>query len=100
MNQLLRDRSSTWIFVVGCVAVTIGVVLHLPMYWMGRMDGFRLSGMAMDSGMIAGMGLILLGTAMACFGLMPRNIAAQIHASRHISVAAPKTRRFHSRISA
>ncbi|MFC0589316.1 MFS transporter [Novosphingobium aquiterrae] len=90
MAQLLRDRSNTWIFVAGCAAVTLGVLLHLPMFWMGRMDGFRLAGMTMDSEMIAGMGLIIAGIAAACYGMMPRNIAAQIHASRHISVAAPE----------
>ena len=90
MTQVLRDRSNVWIFAAGAAAVTLGVLLHLPMFWMGRMDHFRLSGMAMDSGMLAGMALIVAGIAMACFGMLPKNVAQQIHASRHISVAAPE----------
>ena len=90
MTQLLRDRSHVWIFVLGAAAVTLGVVLHLPMFWMARMDHFRLAGMAMDSGMLAGMGLIVGGIAMACYGMLPKNVAQQVHASRHISVAAPE----------
>ena len=90
MDQLLHGRSNVWIFIAGAAAVTLGVVLHLPMFWMGRMDHFKLAGMAMDTPMLAGMGLIVAGIAMACYGLLPKNLAAQIHASRHISVAAPE----------
>ncbi len=42
-------RPHFWFFVAGCVAVTAGVVLHLPMFWMGRDMGFRLAGMPMDA---------------------------------------------------
>ena len=90
MAQLLRDRSNVWIFIAGVAAVTLGVLLHLPMFWMGRMDHFKLAGMAMDTPMLAGMGLIMAGIAMACYGLLPKNVAAQVQASRHISVAAPE----------
>src|SRR5580765_775031 len=90
MTQVLRDRSNLWIFGAGAAAVTLGVVLHLPMFWMGRMDHFRLAGMAMDGGMLAGMALIVVGIAAACYGMLPKNLAQQIHASRHISVAAPE----------
>ncbi len=90
MTQVLRDRSNVWTFAAGAAAVTLGVLLHLPTFWMGRMDHFRLSGMAMDSSMLAGMALIVAGIAMACFGMLPKNVAQQIHASRHISVAAPE----------
>lgn len=86
----MRDRSSTWLFAIGVVAVTLGVLLHLPMFWMGRMDGFRLAGMAMDNGMLAGMALIVGGIVMAAYGLLPRNIADQVYVARHISVAAPE----------
>ena len=70
--------------------MTLGVLLHLPIFWMARMDHFRLAGMAMDGAMLAGMGLIALGIAMACYGMLPKNLAQQIHASRNISVAAPE----------
>jgi len=51
--------------------VTIGVALHLPMFWMGRKTGFRLAGMPMDMGMLLGMGLIVLGVIAAAYGLLP-----------------------------
>ena len=90
MAEVLKDRSSVWLFVIGSAAVTAGVVLHLPMFWMGRAMGFRLVGMPMDGGMIAGMYLILGGVALAAWGLLPRRVAEQVAASRHISVAAPE----------
>jgi putative MFS transporter len=88
--EALKDRASVWLFALGVIAVTAGVLLHLPMFWMGRAMGFRLAGMAMDPGMIAGMVLILGGVAVAAWGLLPKNVAAQVAASRHISVAAPE----------
>lgn len=60
-----------WLFAAGCGAVTLGVVLHLPMFWMARDMGYRLAGMPTDPGMIAGMALILAGTGLAAWGLLP-----------------------------
>ncbi|WP_262408046.1 MFS transporter [Sphingopyxis sp. OPL5] len=79
-----------WAFVLGVAAVTIGVLLHLPMFWMGRDMGFRMVGMPMDSGMIAGMYLIVAGIAVAAYGLLPRNLSQQIAASSRIAVSAPE----------
>ena len=79
-----------WIFVIGVIAVTIGVVLHLPMFWMGRSMGFRMAGMPMDSGMIAGMWMIIGGIGVAAYGLLPRNLSRQIAASGTLVVAAPE----------
>lgn len=79
-----------WAFVLGVAAVTIGVLLHLPMFWMGRDMGFRMVGMPMDSGMIAGMYLIVAGIAVAAFGLLPRNLSQQMAASSRIAVSAPE----------
>jgi putative MFS transporter len=90
LSSFLRDRASVWSFAIGVVAVTAGVLLHLPMFWMGRAMGFRLAGMPMDPGMIAGMFMILAGVALAAWGLLPKNVAAQVDASRHISIAAPE----------
>lgn len=75
---------------MGCAAVTVGVLLHLPMFWMGKEMGFQMAGMPMDNSMIAGMYLIVAGIAVAAWGLLPKNVSAQIEASRHISVAAPE----------
>ena len=53
--KVFLDRRGVWAFGLGCVAVTIGVLLHLPMFWMGHNNGFVLAGMPMDPGMIFGM---------------------------------------------
>jgi putative MFS transporter len=59
-------------FWFGSIMVAIGVALHLPMFWMGRHNGFRLAGMPMDIGMLIGMALIILGITAAAYGLLPR----------------------------
>lgn len=90
MQEMLKDRSSVWVFGLGVIAVTVGVLLHLPMFWMGRDMGFRMIGMPMDPEMIVGMYMILAGVALAAWGLLPKRVAEQVAASRHISVAAPE----------
>lgn len=87
--HLLADRPHFWIFVIGCIAVTVGVLLHVPMYWMGRTMGFHLADMAMDAAMIWGMGLIVVGIGVAGYGLLPRKPTGAAAASRHVSVSAP-----------
>ena len=64
----LHDRRHLAAFAVGCLLVTAGVLLHLPMYWMGRGDGFRLVDMPMDAEMLWGMAAILVGSALAAWG--------------------------------
>jgi len=51
--------------------VAIGVALHLPMFWMGRHNGFRLAGMPMEWDMWLGMALIIGGCALAGWSLVP-----------------------------
>jgi putative MFS transporter len=87
---VLSDRRGAWAFWIGCAAVTVGVLAHLPMVWMARDMGFRLAGMPMDPGMIGGMGLIVAGVAVAGFGLLPRrNLQAEAQAAR-VHVSAPE----------
>jgi putative MFS transporter len=85
------DRQRFWAFAAGSLAVTAGVALHLPMYWMGRGMGFRLAGMAMDADMLWGMALIVAGIALAGYGLLPRRLAAH-HAANEpeVVVSAPE----------
>jgi putative MFS transporter len=90
MQNSLSDRQALWAFVLGCVMVTIGVLLHIPMFLMGRSMGFMLAGMPMGWDMIGGMVLIILGCLIAAYGLLPRNIAAQRAASANIEIAAPE----------
>lgn len=89
ISTVLSDRQAALAFVSGCLAVSIGVVLHLPMFMMGRSNGFRLAGMAMDNGMLAGMALIIGGVLVAAYGLLPRDLAAQRRAAATISVTTP-----------
>jgi MFS transporter, putative metabolite:H+ symporter len=71
----------------GSAMVGAGVALHLPMFWMGRMTGFRLAGMPMSGGMFFGMGLIVFGIAAAAYGLLPSRQQQQIS---NFSVTPPE----------
>ena len=86
----LRDRRGLWAFILGVIAVTAGVLLHAPMFWMGRHMGFRLYGMPMGTDMVIGMAVIVAGVAIAAYGLLPRNISKQLAASQDIVVSPPE----------
>lgn len=58
-------------FWIGSAMVATGVILHLPMFWMGRYTHFRLAGMPMGIGMYIGMAMIVFGVAAAAYGLLP-----------------------------
>src|SRR6185312_15557263 len=58
-------------FWLGCIAVAMGVCLHMPMYIMAAPMHYHLAGMAMDTPMSIGMGLIPCGVLLAAYGLMP-----------------------------
>lgn len=90
MNSTLSDRQAVWAFVAGCAAVTAGVLAHFPMFAMGAATHYRLVGMPMDNFMLAGMGLIVLGTMVAAYGLLPRNVAQQRARAAEITIAAPE----------
>src|SRR5580692_12609928 len=74
MNSLFSfsERRNAFAFWIGSVVVRAGVVLHLPMFWMGRSSGFNLSHMPMDAGMLWGMALIVFGILAAGYGLLPK----------------------------
>lgn len=59
-------------FWVGIVAMTAGVILHLPMYLDGRDTGYVLKGMPINAPMWAGMVLVVIGIAATAHGLLPR----------------------------
>ena len=90
MKSTLSDRQAVWAFVAGCIAVTLGVLAHLPMFAMARSMNYQLVGMEMDNTMLVGMALIVLGTLVAAYGLLPRNVAAQRATASQIIVAAPE----------
>ncbi|HWH81417.1 MAG TPA: MFS transporter [Burkholderiaceae bacterium] len=88
MTPVLADRPHLWAFVIGCVAVTAGVLMHLPMFWMGRDNGFRLAEMPMDAEMVWGMGLIMVGLVIAAYGLLPKKPAVGGAAVAALNVSA------------
>ncbi len=59
-------------FWAGILAVTIGVILHLPMYLKAQETGYRLVGMPMDMPMMIGMGLIMVGLLLTLYVLIPK----------------------------
>jgi putative MFS transporter len=89
-TSTLSDRRGLWAFIVGVVLVTVGVILHLPMFLMGQMTHFRLVGMPMGAEMYWGMAAISIGVAIAAYGLLPRNIAGQLAAAHDIVVSPPE----------
>ncbi|WP_142715685.1 MFS transporter [Fodinibius sediminis] len=60
-------------FWAGILAVTVGVILHLPMYLKASETGYRLVGMPMDIPMMIGMVLIVAGLLLTLYGLIPKS---------------------------
>ena len=88
--RVLADRRHLWAFVAGSLAVTTGVLLHLPMFWMGRGNGFRLADMPMDAEMTWGMVLIVAGICIAGYGLLPKRLAAADGVPHEVAISAPE----------
>ncbi|MEV5575241.1 MFS transporter [Spirillospora sp. NPDC052269] len=57
----------------GFVACVAGVLLHLPMYLDAKDMHYHLAGMPMDTPMMIGMVLIVLGLVAVGYGLVPRD---------------------------
>ncbi len=89
-QQVFLDRRGVWAFWLGVVGVTIGVILHLPMFLMGRHNGFVLYGMPMDPSMIFGMYLIIASVGLAAYGLLPSKAAYKAQTNLNVIVVAPE----------
>lgn len=89
-SNIFLERRGPWAFVVGVAAVTIGVLMHAPMFWMGRHNHFILNGMPVGWDMVAGMVLIVGGLAVAAYGLLPRDVSRLLSASQEIVVSPPE----------
>jgi len=89
-TSTLSDRRGLWAFLLGVVAVTGGVLLHAPMFLMGRHNHYVLYGMPIGWDMILGMIAIVGGLGIAAYGLLPRDIAKQLAASQDIVVSPPE----------
>ncbi|HEX4031777.1 MAG TPA: MFS transporter [Terracidiphilus sp.] len=70
-GSLFSSWGHAFAFWAGCAAVTVGVLLHVPMFLMGRATHYRLVGMPMGTGMLIGMGLIVAGFMATAYGLIP-----------------------------
>src|SRR5690348_18107336 len=86
----LSDRRGLSAFILGVILVTGGVLMHAPMFLMGRHNHFVLAGMPIGWDMIMGMVAIVAGCGIAAYGLLPRDIAGQIAASQEIVVSPPE----------
>ena len=75
-------------FWFGVVLVTAGVIAHIPMYLMGKDNGYRLAGMPMDTPMLIGMGAIVVGFIASLYGLYPPSSATKSRIASHIRVRA------------
>lgn len=82
---MLDGRRNVYAFGIGSALVTVGVVLHLPMFLMSQEANYVLSGMVMDRGMYWGMALIVGGISCAAYGLLPKTLAPQLAADREWS---------------
>ena len=89
-KSTLSDRRGIWAFLLGVVMVTGGVLMHAPMFLMGRHNHFILAGMPIGWDMILGMAAIVAGCGIAAYGLLPRNVAHQLAASQDIVVTPPE----------
>lgn len=86
-SSLFASKRKSFAFWIGSTMVTAGVILHLPMFWMGRSTHFQLVGMPMDKGMLLGMALIVAGVGMAAYGLLPSSQRSQ---TGYFSIAPPE----------
>jgi len=89
-TSTLSDRRGVWAFALGVIAVTAGVLMHAPMFLMGRHNHFVLAGMPIGWDMILGMVAIVGGCGIAAYGLLPRDIAQQLAAQQEIVVTPPE----------
>src|SRR5215469_4903442 len=65
------ERAHPAFFWLGAALVTIGVVMHLPMYVRSAAMNFHVAGMPVDVWMVAGMATIVAGTLAGYYGLLP-----------------------------
>lgn len=72
-NSIIGERAP--IFWGACAAITVGVLLHLPMLAMAHRMGNHLHGMPMDTEMWVGMAFIILGVPAAIYGALPKHRA-------------------------
>ncbi|RXS95721.1 MFS transporter [Silvibacterium dinghuense] len=73
--SLFSSPMHAYAFWGGSLAVVAGVLMHVPMFLMGRAVHYQLAGMPMGNTMLAGMGLIVAGCMATAYGLLPKRVA-------------------------
>jgi hypothetical protein len=73
-------------FWAGTFACSVGVALHLPMYYSARDMGYKMSGRTPDAPMVIGMALILIGLPLVLYGLLPRRSGEIVRSAARIEV--------------
>lgn len=74
-------------FWFGVLTVTAGVIAHIPMYLMGKDNGYKLVGMPMDMPMMIGMAAIIVGLVASLYGLYPRSVPVNAGMASKIRVS-------------
>jgi len=59
-------------FWLGCLAITLGVLSHIPMFLHAAPMSYQMAGMPMSTTMWVGMALIPLGLLFSSYGVIPR----------------------------
>lgn len=75
-------------FYLGVTAVTVGVLLHLPMFFSAKDEGYMLNGMGFDVWMIIGMVLIAVGYVVLLYGLVPRGARNKATSTSDLEIKA------------
>jgi MFS transporter, putative metabolite:H+ symporter len=94
MQRMMRGRRAL-IFWAGCLALSLGVALHLPMYAHSLARGHHMAG-TFDAWMALGMVLIAFGGAAAFVGALPEGGLARREAPPGLSYEPPDSMRLGS----
>ena len=78
-ESITTMRGRLAIFWLGVIAVSTGVILHLPMFVMASSMHYHMVGMPMGAPMLFGMALIGIGTIAAGCGLLPAPAKGDAH---------------------
>src|SRR5688572_32677524 len=90
--QMIARGKRALIFWSGCLALSLGVALHLPMYVHSLTRGHHMAG-AFDAWMALGMVLIASGGAAAFVGALPESGLARRQAPPGLSYEPPDSMR-------
>lgn len=74
-------------FWLGCAAITVGVLLHAPMFIHAACMDYMMVDMPMDGFMLSGMALIPVGILLAAYGLMPRIGDMRMASHNHVPLS-------------